>query len=79
MLYLRNSMQKYIAAATIILLITMVITRVLVLKKQGIQAMQFGAIDKKDFIIPPFAFFYFHYSIYPYADLAIHSRQGNIL
>ena len=53
-------MQKYIAATTIILLITMVITRVLVLKKQGIQAMQFGAIDKKDFLIPPFAFFYFY-------------------
>ena len=53
-------MQKYIAAATIVLLITMVISRVLVLKKQGIQAMQFGAIDKKDFLIPPFAFFYFY-------------------
>jgi protein-S-isoprenylcysteine O-methyltransferase Ste14 len=53
-------MQKYIAAATIILLITTVITRVLMLKKQGIQAMQFGAIDKKDFLIPPFAFFYFY-------------------
>ena len=53
-------MQKYIAIATIILLITMVITRVLLLKKQGIQAMQFGAIDKKDFLIPPFAFFYFY-------------------
>jgi protein-S-isoprenylcysteine O-methyltransferase Ste14 len=53
-------MQQYIASASIVLLISMVITRVLLLKRQGIQAMQFGAIDKKDFIIPPFAFFYFY-------------------
>jgi protein-S-isoprenylcysteine O-methyltransferase Ste14 len=53
-------MQKYIAAATLVLLVSMVITRVLMLKKQGIQAMKFGAIDKKDFFIPPFAFFYFY-------------------
>src|SRR5579862_3281319 len=53
-------MQRYIAAATLVLLVTMVISRVMLLKKQGIEAMQFGAIDKKDFIIPPFAFFYFY-------------------
>jgi protein-S-isoprenylcysteine O-methyltransferase Ste14 len=53
-------MQKYIAAATLLSLVTIVITRVLLLKKQGIPAMQFGALDKKDFLIPPFAFFYFY-------------------
>src|SRR5579862_7533585 len=53
-------MQRYIAAATLVLLVTMVISRVMLLKKQGIEAMKFGAIDKKDFLIPPFAFFYFY-------------------
>jgi len=53
-------MQKYLGALSILLLITMVITRVMLLKKQGIKAMQFGAIDKRDFLIPPFALFYFY-------------------
>jgi protein-S-isoprenylcysteine O-methyltransferase Ste14 len=53
-------MQKYFAALSIIILITMVIIRVLLLKKQGIKAMKFGAIDKRDFLIPPFALFYFY-------------------
>ena len=53
-------MQKYIGALPIVLLMTVVITRVLLLKKQGIKAMKFGEIDKKDFLIPPFAFFYFY-------------------
>jgi protein-S-isoprenylcysteine O-methyltransferase Ste14 len=53
-------MQRYIAVLSIILLITMVISRVLMLKKQGIKAFQFGKIDKKDFLIPPFVLFYFY-------------------
>ncbi len=53
-------MQRYIAVLSIILLITMVMTRVLLLKKQGIEAFKFGKIDKKDFLIPPFALFYFY-------------------
>jgi protein-S-isoprenylcysteine O-methyltransferase Ste14 len=53
-------MQKYIAAAALLILITTVTTRVLLLKRQGIQAMKFGELDKKDFFIPPFAFFYFY-------------------
>jgi len=53
-------MQKYFALLSIILLITIVITRVLLLKKQGIKAMKFGWIDKKDFLILPFALFYFY-------------------
>ena len=48
-------MQGYLAVLSIILLIGMVITRVLLLNKQGIKAMKFGKIDKKDFLIPPFA------------------------
>jgi protein-S-isoprenylcysteine O-methyltransferase Ste14 len=38
----------------------MVLTRVFVLNRQGIKAMKFGSIDKTDFLIPPFAFFYFY-------------------
>lgn len=53
-------MQKYLGALSIVLLMAMVITRVLLLKKQGIKAMKFGEIDKRDFLIPPFAFFYFY-------------------
>ena len=37
-----------------------VLTRVFLLKQQGIQAMKFGDIDKTDFFIPPFALFYFY-------------------
>jgi len=53
-------MPGYIAALTIVLLIGMVLTRVLLLKRKGVAAMQFGNIDKKDFLIPPFALFYFY-------------------
>jgi protein-S-isoprenylcysteine O-methyltransferase Ste14 len=53
-------MPHYFAALTVILLIGMVLTRALLMKRQGIKAMKFGNIDKKDFLIPPFAFFYFY-------------------
>ncbi len=53
-------MQRYIAALTIVLLIGMVIIRATMMKRAGIKAMNFGKIDKTDFIIPPFAFFYFY-------------------
>jgi Putative protein-S-isoprenylcysteine methyltransferase len=48
-------MQGYFAIITIILLMAMVLSRVFMLKRQGIKAMQFGEMDKKDFLIPPFA------------------------
>lgn len=48
-------MQGYFAAVTVLLLILLVIARVVVLRRAGIQAMKFGAMDKKDFLIPPFA------------------------
>jgi protein-S-isoprenylcysteine O-methyltransferase Ste14 len=51
---------KYFGALAIVLMLGMVLTRVLVLKGQGIRAMKFGQIDKKDFLIPPFALFYFY-------------------
>jgi protein-S-isoprenylcysteine O-methyltransferase Ste14 len=53
-------MQRYFAVITILLLVSMVITRVFLLKRQGVDAFKFGKIDKKDFIIPPFALFYFY-------------------
>src|ERR1035438_5659057 len=53
-------MPHYFEALTVILLIGMVLTRVLLMNRQGIKAVKFGNIDKKDFLIPPFALFYFY-------------------
>lgn len=53
-------MTAYLAALTLVLLIGMVLTRVRLLKRKGISAMQFGKLDKTDFLIPPFALFYFY-------------------
>ena len=53
-------MPKYLGALTIVLLLGMVLTRVFLLKCQGIKAMKFGNTDKTDYLIPPFAFFYFY-------------------
>jgi protein-S-isoprenylcysteine O-methyltransferase Ste14 len=53
-------MPGYLAAATIVLLIGMVLTRVFLLRRTGTRAMHFGNIDKKDFFIPPAALFYFY-------------------
>ena len=53
-------MPGYLAAATIVLLVGMVLTRVLLLRRAGTRAMHFGGIDKTDFLIPPVALFYFY-------------------
>jgi protein-S-isoprenylcysteine O-methyltransferase Ste14 len=53
-------MPRDFAALTLALLLGMVLTRVVLLKRRGIKAMHFGRIDKKDFLIPPFAAFYFY-------------------
>jgi protein-S-isoprenylcysteine O-methyltransferase Ste14 len=53
-------MPKYIAVLTIVLMLAMVVSRVRLMKRQGIEAFQFGKIDQKDFLIPPFALFYFY-------------------
>lgn len=52
--------QEYIGALTIVVLLGMVLVRVFVLRRRGIKTVKFGEIDKKDFLIPPFAFFYFY-------------------
>jgi protein-S-isoprenylcysteine O-methyltransferase Ste14 len=38
----------------------MVLTRVIVMRRTGTRAMHFGSIDRTDFLIPPFALFYFY-------------------
>jgi protein-S-isoprenylcysteine O-methyltransferase Ste14 len=53
-------MQQCLAALTILLLLGMVLARVALLRRQGVRAMNFGKQDKTDFLIPPFAFFYFY-------------------
>ena len=53
-------MPGYFAVLTVVFMLGMVATRALILKRQGIEAMQFGKIDKTDFLIPPFALFYFY-------------------
>ena len=53
-------MQRLLASVTIVLLLGMVITRVLLMRRSGIRAMHFGQIDKKDFLIPPFALLYLY-------------------
>ena len=52
-------MQGYFAIITIILLMAMVLARVFILKRQRVKVMQFGEMDKKDFLIPPFALLFF--------------------
>jgi protein-S-isoprenylcysteine O-methyltransferase Ste14 len=53
-------MPGYSACLTIVLIIGMVITRVILLKRKGVEAMNFGKMDRTDFLIPPFALFYFY-------------------
>src|SRR5262245_50282053 len=53
-------MPGYLAALTIVLLLGMVLTRVLLMRRTGTRAMHFGSIDQTDFLIPPFALFYFY-------------------
>ena len=51
-------MFRYFAALTIVLMLGMVVTRLLLMKRQGIVAMKFGDTHKTDFLILPFALFY---------------------
>ena len=68
-------MPGYFAVLTIVLLIGMVLTRVFMLKRKGIEAMNFGKIDKTDFFIPPFALFYFYLIFASTFNLPTVSRQ----
>ena len=53
-------MQGYFAIATLTLMILMVLIRVFLLRKMGIQAMKFGDTDKRDFLIIPFVLLFFY-------------------
>jgi protein-S-isoprenylcysteine O-methyltransferase Ste14 len=53
-------MQAYLAALLSIIWIGVVLIRVVMLKRKGIEVLNFGKLDKTDFLIPPFAFFYFY-------------------
>jgi protein-S-isoprenylcysteine O-methyltransferase Ste14 len=53
-------MQGYFAVLAVVLLLGMVLARGLLLRRQGINAFHFGSTDKTDFLIPPFALFYFY-------------------
>jgi protein-S-isoprenylcysteine O-methyltransferase Ste14 len=68
-------MQRYCGALTIVLMLGMVWGRVLLMRRAGVKAMNFGKIDKKDFLIPPFALFYFYLVFAAAFDLPTVSRQ----
>jgi len=68
-------MQPYFGALTIILLLGTVLTRAAMLRRRGVQAMNFGKLDKTDFLIPPFAFFYFYLVFANAFDWPIPSTQ----
>jgi len=53
-------MQNILGAVTMALLMLLVIARLASLKRAGVQGMKFGQLDKTDFLIPPFALFYFY-------------------
>lgn len=53
-------MPRYFAALTIVIMLAMVLTRALLMKRKGAEAIKFGKLDKTDFLIPPFALFYFY-------------------
>jgi protein-S-isoprenylcysteine O-methyltransferase Ste14 len=53
-------MQGSVAALAIVLLLGMVLVRAWLMRRQGINAFHFGSTDKTDFLILPFALFYFY-------------------
>ena len=53
-------MPQYLAALMVVLLLGTVVSRVLLMRRTGTQAMHFGKLDKTDFLIPPVALFYFY-------------------
>lgn len=53
-------MPQYLGALTLALMMGIVLTRIVLLRRRGIQAMKFGQSDKTNFVIPPFALLYFY-------------------
>jgi protein-S-isoprenylcysteine O-methyltransferase Ste14 len=71
----RGASARQLGALTIILLLSLVVTRIVLLRRRGIRALYFGSIDKTDFFIPPFAFFYFYLVFAAAFGLPTVSRQ----
>src|SRR5262245_18028604 len=53
-------MPNYIGALFLALFFFTVVVRIALLRMHGVKAVYFGNIDRKDFLIPPFAVFYFY-------------------
>lgn len=53
-------MQAWLGALTIGIMIGLVAARALLLKRHGVEALKFGETDRSDFLLPPFALFYFY-------------------
>lgn len=53
-------MARYFGALTLVLMLGMVLIRAGLMNRQGLRAMHFGKTDKTDFLILPFALFYFY-------------------
>lgn len=68
-------MQGYFGVITIVLFIVLVLFRTYSLRRQGIEAMEFGKKDKKDFLILPFALLYFYLLIANTFNLPTIPRQ----
>ena len=68
-------MQRYIGPLTIVFLLGFVLTRVLLLKRNGIKAMKFGEMAKMDFLILPFVLLYFYLVFAAVFELLAPSRQ----
>lgn len=55
-----NQMPGYLAALALMLCPVLVVVRLIMLRRSGTRGLHFGNIDKKDFLIPPFALIYFY-------------------
>lgn len=55
--------QGYFAVAVIIVLVTLISSRVILLRKKGVKAVKLGEMDKKDFLIVPFFVLLYFYII----------------
>lgn len=64
-----TSIQSFIGLLIFLLFISIVIGRNISLKRQGINAVEFGKKDKKDFIILPFALLYIYLMVAHTFDL----------
>jgi protein-S-isoprenylcysteine O-methyltransferase Ste14 len=69
-------MQSFFAVLTLILVLGMVISRVILLRRRGIGAIAFGKIDKTDYLILPFALFYFYLIVTNAFGLPTTSKQA---